>query len=347
MTQQDPSDSQPLDLAAASLTRQEVQELREKHYNAEVSAFLRIHDELAIVRVRLNAGQLPFVPGQYTVLGLGYWERRVPGVQQESLAEEQLRHVVKRAYSISSPILDAAGNLVRPQEAAELEFYIALVRRAEQHVPALTPRLFALAVGDRLFVGPHAHGQYTLRGVGPDDDIIFAATGTGEAPHNAMLAELLASRAVGQASSLTHQAGSLIYGHRGRIALATCVRQQRDLAYLATHRRLEQMFPQYRYFGLTTREPWNLDPAHPDFVGKSYLQDFFGSGRFEQTWGTLDPGHTHIFLCGNPAMIGAPQHLHALRFYPQPTGMVEIFERRGFRLDEPHRPGNLHLEKYW
>jgi ferredoxin--NADP+ reductase len=251
-------------------------------------------------------------------------------VQDEVLQEEQLRHVVKRAYSICSPMLDGRGQLVRAEESTQVEFYITLVRYAPKHAPALTPRLFALSPGDRLFVGPHVHGHYTLRDVQPDEDVIFAATGTGEAPHNAMLVQLLAS------------------GHRGRIVSATCVRYERDLAYLATHRRLEQLFPSYRYIGLTTREPWNLDPSRADFAGKSHLQDLFASGRIEQIGGTsLDPARTHVFLCGNPAMIGAPQHAHALRFYPRPTGMVEILEGRGFRLDEPGRPGNLHVEKYW
>jgi ferredoxin--NADP+ reductase len=108
------------------------------------------------------------------------------------------------------------------------------------------------------------------------------------------------------------------------------------------------MYPNYRYLGLTTREPWNLDPSRDDYVGKTYLQDYFTSGRFEEIWGTpLNPQRMHIFLCGNPTMIGAPQHSHALRFYPRPTGMVEILEGRGFHLDEPHQPGTIHLEKYW
>jgi ferredoxin/flavodoxin---NADP+ reductase len=33
--------------------------------------------------------------------------------------------------------------------------------------------------------------------------------------------------------------------------------------------------------------------------------------------------------------------------YPQPKGMVEVLETRGFRADEPHQPGNIHFEKYW
>jgi ferredoxin/flavodoxin---NADP+ reductase len=238
--------------------------------------------------------------------------------------------VVKRAYSICSSMLDSSGRLALPQRSDELEFYVTLVRQAEKHAPALTPRLFALRPGDRLFLETHAHGHYTLAGVGTDDDVIFAATGTGEAPHNAMLADLLAR------------------GHRGRIASLTCVRYQRDLAYLATHRRLEQMFPNYRYLGLTTREPWNVDSTRGDYVGKCYLQEYFATGRCEEIWGAaLDPARTHVFLCGNPTMIGAPQHAHALRFYPRPTGMVEILEGRGFRLDEPHHRGNIHLEKYW
>ena len=222
------------------------------------------------------------------------------------------------------------GRLAAPCDQELVEFYVALVRWAEKHPPALTPRLFALNVGDRLFLGPRGHGSYTLSNVRPGDNVVFAATGTGEAPHNAMLAELLSR------------------GHRGQIVCATCVRYQHDLAYLAEHRKLESMFSNYRYVSLTTREPQNLDPSRSDFIGKQYLQEFFSSGKLEHTCGlALDPSRTHVFLCGNPTMIGAPQHAHALRFYPRPTGMVEILEGRGFTLDEPHQPGNIHLEKYW
>jgi ferredoxin--NADP+ reductase len=312
------------------VTSADLNELRAAHYNCELAEVLRVHDDLAILRIRPDFGKLAYIPGQYTVLGLGNWEPRVPEVQQESLDAGHLAHMVKRAYSICCRMLDAQGRLVRPGEESLLEFYVSLVRQAEKHAPALTPRLFALSRGDRLFLGPHAHGSYTLAGVRPDDDVIFIATGTGEAPHNAMTAELLAR------------------GHTGRIASLVCVRYERDLAYLATHQRLEEMFPNYRYLGLTTREPWNLDASRADFVGKTYLQDFFQSGRFEAWWGAaLNPHRMHVFLCGNPTMIGAPQHEHALRFYPRPLGMVEILEARGFRIDEPHNPGNIHLEKYW
>jgi ferredoxin--NADP+ reductase len=195
----------------------------------------------------------------------------------------------------------------------------------------LTIRIFALGERKRLYVGEHAHGKYTLKPVRLNDTVIFAATGTGEAPHNAMLAELLAR------------------GHRGPIVAVTCARRRRDLAYLDAHRELERRYPRYRYVPLTTREPENVDPAVPNYVGKRYLQDYFATGAIQHDTGvSLRPDQTHVFLCGNPAMIGAPRLLgDGRRDYPEPVGMVEVLERRGFRTDLLRSPGNIHFEKYW
>jgi hypothetical protein len=47
-------------------------------------------------------------------------------------------------------------------------------------------------------------------------------------------------------------------------------------------------------------------------------------------------------------MIGVPRHTHDLRLrYPEPQGMIELLERRGLRIDQPHEPGTIHFEKYW
>jgi ferredoxin--NADP+ reductase len=100
---------------------------------------------------------------------------------------------------------------------------------------------------------------------------------------------------------------------------------------------------------LTTREPENLDPSHPGYVGKQHLQDYFASGNFERETGvSLGFQGVHVYLCGNPAMIGAPQKTpgSGLR-YPVPSGMVEVLERRGLVVDLPRAPGNIHFEKYW
>lgn len=303
--------------------------LRRSHYNATVVGIRRVHEELLILHIEPDDGPIAYEAGQYTVLGLGYWEPRLEATQDEALTEKQRHTLAKRAYSMSCPILDEQGKLARPGRDRKLEFYVSLVQHAGARLPALTPRLFLLEEADRLYVGPRAHGRYTLAPVQPDDDVLFAATGTGEAPHNAMIAELLAS------------------GHRGRIASIVCARYTRDLAYLAQHRQLEKRFENYRYVPLTTREPQNVDPTHLHFVGKVYIQDLIASEDLEsRTCISLDPEKTHIFLCGSPDMIGAPRRHEEVRFSVQ-GGMVELLEERGFRIDAPRQPGNIHFESYW
>jgi ferredoxin--NADP+ reductase len=262
---------------------------------------------------------------------LGNWERRLEGCQEEDPQDLQRPKLLKRAYSFSCTMLGSDGRLLPPDDGESLEFYIVLIRRGETRPPGLTPRLFALQPGDRLFLGPKVTGHYTLDAVRPNDDVVLVATGTGEAPHNAMLAHLLAR------------------GHAGRLVAVTCARRPRDLGYLATHRALEGQFRNYRYLTLTTREPENLDAAHAAYLGKRYLQEYFESGHFERNADLrLDPARTHVFLCGNPAMIGAPlRGAGGARTFPSPKGMVEILISRGFRPDEPGRPGNVHFEKYW
>lgn len=317
-------------LAQNSIPDFNTDRLRSEFYNASVVSIERPHDDLMIVRVRPDRGIPLFPAGQYTVLGLGYWEPRAPGCQPEGDIRQRLQKLIKRAYSISCPLLDEAGQLVGAGDLNFLEFYISLVRHAH-HPPALTPRIFALEPGDRIFCGPHIVGHYTLEGVARDANVILAATGTGEAPHNAMISQLLKT------------------GHRGRIVNVTCVRLKKDLGYLATHRRLEERFLHYRYVVLTTREPENVELSRPDYVGKRYLQDYFESGGFESETGlSLSPDNTHVFLCGNPDMIGEPLRSHdPTRRYPQPRGMVETLENLGFRVDLPHQRGSIHFEKYW
>ena len=58
------------------LSETQIAALRERHYNATVERFDRIHEDLAVIRVRHDNGPLAYDAGQYTTLGLGRWERR-------------------------------------------------------------------------------------------------------------------------------------------------------------------------------------------------------------------------------------------------------------------------------
>ena len=137
--------------------------------------------------------------------------------------------------------------------------------------------------------------------------------------------------------------------HQGRIVTVTCVRRRKDLGYLETYRELEGRYHQFRYLFCTTREPENLDPSLPNFRPKRYLQDYFTSGEFEEDAKlTLNPDTCHVFLCGNPAMIGAPKPgpQGTIPTTP-PNGMVSALEQRGFTVGAPDRTANIHYEKYW
>jgi len=308
---------------------EEIADARQRRYNGTISWLRKPHAELMVMRVRPDFPIPPHRPGQYCSLGLGNWEARVPGCQEENLKSGDEARVVRRAYSISHPILDDADELFDPARTDFLEFYITLVREGPDpsKPPALTPRLFMLRQGDRLNIGEKITGHFTLETVKPGDSVLFLGTGTGEAPHNYMTWELLRS------------------GHAGKVLNACCVRMRGDLGYLATHQKLMARHPNYQYLALTTREA--------DTIGrKVYIQDLITSGQLEEALGEpLDPARTHVFLCGNPKMIGVPQKNKetGAREYAQPTGVIEILERRGFQADNPAArvKGNVHFEEYW
>jgi ferredoxin--NADP+ reductase len=305
----------------------QIAELRQKRYNATVERLVKPNPDLMIIRVRPDYVRPPHLPGQYTTLGLGYWEPRYPGCQPEALDSADESKLARRAYSISCGVLEE-GRLLDIAQTNWLEFYIVLVRESDKpQAPALTPRLFMLREGDRLFMGEKITGHFTLEPVKEGDTVVFLSTGTGEAPHNYMLWDLLRR------------------GHTGKILNACCVRYRRDLGYLDVHQRLMQMHPHYRYLSLTTREAETVNH-------KVYIQDLITSGDLERALGeTLDPARTHVFLCGNPKMIGVPEKDRETgqRVYPKPRGVIEVLEGRGFTCEQPALKikGNIHYEEYW
>lgn len=318
-------------IESATLDADEARQLRDKYYNATIVERIDVHGELARFRIRPDDPIPAFDPGQYVAIGLGNWEKRLAGTQNEELTESKLRKLGRRAYSISCPMIGPDQRLLPVDTLDYLELYVTLVRYAEalhKKPPVLTPRLFHLRVGDRIEVQKKIVGHYTLGQVDPDDTILMLGTGTGEAPHNAMTAKLLAD------------------GHRGKIVNVTSVRRRTDLAYAVEHAILMRLFPQYRYLPFTTRDPENLDPSHPGYVGKQYLQELFTTGHLSHAAGDpLSAANTHAFLCGNPAMIG---YVPPGTDPPTTPGMLQILCKAGFSDDhDATGAGSIRFEKYW
>lgn len=298
-----------------------IEELREEHYNATITYFEPTHSDLWVLRVKPDFGDISHLPGQYASLGLGYWEERIDDAEDPRI-DEQWEKLVRRSYSISSRMFDEHGYLQGEDSVDELEFYIVLVPPTPDNVPGLTPRLALKKPGDRIYLGPKVAGRYTLAPVtDPKASVLFLSTGTGEAPHNAMVVELLRK------------------GHTGPIVSAVSVRQWADLGYVDKHRELEDRYGNYRYHPMPTREP---------DVPKKYIQSLISDGVIENEFGiALDPENTHVFLCGNPSMIGLPEESDGKLTYPETTGVVELLTERGFTLDHRKQRGNIHFEEYW
>jgi ferredoxin--NADP+ reductase len=264
-------------------------------YNATVIAREEINHQLIIVRVRPDGNCFDFKPGQFAVLGLLGGEPRVPEADPESNVAESGK-LIRRAYSIASS----------SSEKQYLEFYVTLVASGE-----LTPRLFALRYGSRIFLSPKATGMFTLDRVAPDKALILIATGTGLAPYMSMLRTLL------------------VHDSQRKFVVLHGARYSWDLGYRAELETLARMRPNFTYIPSITRPE---EDAH--FRGRTgRIQTLFASGIVEELTGVpLDPAQAEVFLCGNPDMI---QHVK------------DLLTAKGFTLDKPKLQGTIHVEEYW
>lgn len=244
---------------------------------------------LSIVRVRPDSGRAPdFVPGQFVRLGLP----RPPAAGQRP---GRVR-LARRAYSIGSS----------PHVRDYLEFFVVRIEQGE-----LTPRLWEIGPGDRLWMDTQAKGEFRLDLAPPGRDLVMVSTGTGIAPFMSMLRTYR-----GQ-------------GYWRRLVVINGVRQARDLGYREELERIAREDASVRYIPLATREP-----EGSRWTGlRGRVQMALQPDVYRQLVGApLDPATCHVFLCGNPEMIVEVQAL---------------LEGRGFRADQREARGNLHFERYW
>ena len=103
--------------------------------NATITRFDHSHDDLWVIQVKPDRADVSHRAGQYTTLGLGYWEPRVDDAE-EDLDEDRRQRLIRRSYSISSPIIDEVGYLSYDARAADLLFEV-VNRRYEAERPIL------------------------------------------------------------------------------------------------------------------------------------------------------------------------------------------------------------------
>jgi ferredoxin--NADP+ reductase len=264
--------------------------------NATLVSRLDLTDVLSIVSVRPDSGTVPpFTPGQFVRLGLprpsvpdgpGAHPTHSPG---------RIRYV-RRSYSIASP----------PTVTDAMEFFVIRIEEG-----ALTPRLWELPIGDRLWMDTVAKGEFSLELAPLGKDYVMVSTGTGIAPFMSML--------------------RMYRGQKPwrRFVLINGVRYVADLGYRAEMEAIARKDPSVLYIPLVTREP-----EHTGWTGlRGRVQAVLEPEVYARLVGaSLDPAECHVFLCGNPDMIDSVE---------------KLLEAHGFVTDSHAGRGNIHYERYW
>lgn len=265
--------------------------------NAIVTHRVEVASGLIILRVAPDGWTLPeWTSGQFGVLGLPVGAPRVEIADKED-GDPDPKKLIRRAYSIAS----GTG------EKDYLEFYITLV-----HSGALTPRLFALRPGDRVFLGKKITGMFTLDKVPESNNLVLVGTGTGLAPYMSMLRSELEIRP------------------DRHIVVFQGARHSWDLGYRGELTAMQRISPTFHYVPIISRPqkelvPWGGQTGYvQDLVDRGLLEEFLG--------GKPTPDNTHFLLCGNPGMI---------------EGMIERLAADGFTEHSKKNPGQIHAEKYW
>ena len=268
--------------------------------NATVTRRWDLTPSLALFRVEADGDLFEFTAGQYCVLGLPPSFPRVEEAEPEEPRDPTKKErMIRRAYSIASS----------SRQREFLEFYITIVTSG-----ALTPRIWALEAGQRIWVGPKATGLFTLDQVPADAPLYLLSTGTGLAPYMSMLGAELADPDATRPVVIAHGA-----------------RYSADLGYRAELEVFGRKNDHFTYVPSITRPS-----EDPDWEGEvGYIQQQLEDGRLERLSGVpLDPEKAHVFLCGNPSMIEAATEFLIAR------GFTEWSKR-----DNPD--GTIHTEKYW
>lgn len=265
--------------------------------NAVVTQRIEVAPGLMVIRVVPDGWELPeFKAGQFAVLGMPPEAPRPTWAEPDEPTVKPGK-MIRRAYSIASS--SKARNY--------LEFYIALVRSG-----SLTPRLFALQPGDRVWLGPKLTGTFTLEEAPAERGLVLIATGTGLAPYMSMLRTELASS-----------------GHP-RFAVLLGARSSLDLGYHAELVTMEQLCPHFTY--LPTISKAEAEPV-PWTGHTGWVNDLWDHPDFHRAWGAKPTAeNASVFLCGNPAMI---------------ESMVARLRDEGFTEHTRKQPGSIFVERYW
>jgi ferredoxin--NADP+ reductase len=199
---------------------------------------------------------------------------------------------VSRSYSLAS----APGE--------PLEVLLARVGQGE-----LTPALFELKEGSSIVVDTKAQGFFSFDFIPPHRQLWMLATGTGLGPFLSMLRSGMA------------------FERAERVVLAHGARGPAELAH---RQELEELVAARA--GVFTYVPVLSRESEPGLLSGRLTQVLPSGALEERAQLKLDASHSHVLLCGNPAMIDE---------------VTAQLAERGLRRHRQRVPGHITTEKYW
>lgn len=262
-----------------------------QQYNATVTSKILITPDLMVLRTRTDEDRKAFSAGQYTSIGLFGSEPRSANsvVTIDPVPEGEM---IIRPYSIASASHDVRN----------FEFYISQVKSGQ-----LTPRLFCLEAGARMWVDEKILGIFTLADIPSGSNIVMIATGTGLAPYISFLR-------------------SYMNQHRDiNMAVIHGAAYQWDLGYFSELSFIDSAFSNFHYLPTLLK----ADSSWPGLRG--YIQEHLASGLLPGLGINIDPRETHFFLCGNPKMIEC---------------VTDFLRDSNYTRHTKSTPGALHVEEY-
>jgi ferredoxin--NADP+ reductase len=265
--------------------------------NTTVLRKTEVTDTLCLMRLRADSGALVFKPGQFTMVGLPPEAPRCKTSETEEVKRKPSDVLIRRAYSMSSD----------PEDRDSFEIYVSLVKKGE-----LSPRLFHLKDGDRLWSSGKAAGFFTTERIPETKGLVMFSTGTGVAPFISIIRS------------------SARQGSPRPLILVHAVDVSAQLAFDVELKSLRQKLPGLHYFPVVTFP--DREPSWKGLTG--WIQDDLRKGEYERRSGMkIVPAAMHAMLCGNPAMIKAG---------------IEALEERGFKYGKAKDPdATLSTEEYW
>lgn len=219
------------------------------------------------------------------------------------VADFKAGQYIKVALDIEGDRVGRPYSLVNPPQERPIEIYFNEVPQGP-----LTTRLSDLNVGDEVWLSEKAGGIFTLDTVQPTQTLWLLATGTALGVYLSILR--------------SPEPWDLFE----RVVLVHGVRNASDLTYSETIAQIAGHYgARFQFVPAVTREsvPAALSGRVNDLLTSGALESHVGS--------TIDPGTSHVMLCGNSAMI---------------KDVKVILESRGLARHKRHAPGQYTTEQY-